>query len=306
MLEIINIYKSFGSHTILEDINLQISRGEVFGFLGPNGSGKTTTIRIILGLIRPDKGTVHINGYNIKEHFYKAITCVGAVVETPYFYNQLTGYQNISLVANLHPDVSKKSVHEVLEIVGLSKHSKSKVATYSLGMKQRLGIARALINDPKLIFLDEPMNGLDPQGMFEIRELIVNLARNNKKSFFITSHLLHEIEQVCDKIAVIQAGKVIEQGSVADLLGKTTEKIGIFTDSAEKAYQLIKNLDYVLDVKIIKNRLIAEINKGYSGKLNKILVNNEIEIDYIIPRKHSLEDYYLELTSGGNKDDRAN
>lgn len=303
MLELLNINKSFGPHTILQDINLQISRGEIFGFLGPNGSGKTTTIRIVLGLIRPDKGTVHINGYNIKTHFYQAISGVGAVVETPKFYTQLTGFQNISLIANLHPDVPQKRVHEVLELVGLAKHSQNKVATYSLGMKQRLGIARALINDPKLIFLDEPMNGLDPQGMFELRELIVDMAKNKNKTFFITSHLLHEIEQVSDKIAVIQAGKIIEQGRVADLLGKKTEEINIFTDSAEKAYQLIKNLDYVQNVKVVENGLWVQINKGYAGKLNKILVNNDIVIEYIIPRKHSLEDYYLELTSGGNEID---
>lgn len=300
MLELIAVHKSFGPHRVLEDINLHIARGEVFGFLGPNGAGKTTLIRIILGLVRPDHGTVRINGYNIHTDFYKAIACVGAVVETPKFYNQLTGRQNMALMANLHRDVPRQRIEEVLATVGLLKQANDKVATYSLGMKQRLGIARALVHNPRLVFLDEPMNGLDPQGMFEVRELIANMADHYRTAFFITSHLLHEIEQVCANIAVIQAGKIIRQGQVAALLGKQTEEVCVMTGSVAKACALLKDLDYVRHVHVGDGQLRVELNKGCSGQLNKALVHHDIDVDYIIPRQQSLEDFYLELMSEGS------
>ncbi len=229
ILEVADIHKSFGSKKVLNAVNIAVSPGEVFGFLGPNGAGKTTTVRVILGLVKPDQGTVMINGYNIKVSFKQGIASVGAVVETPRFYEFLSGYQNILLIANLHRNIPKRRTEEVLKITGLSERAQDLVGTYSLGMKQRLGIARALINDPKLIFLDEPMNGLDPQGIFEIRELIKRLANEQGTTFFLTSHLLHEVEQVCNRIAILNKGQLLIQGRVDDLLSNGSETVEIHT-----------------------------------------------------------------------------
>jgi len=209
VLEVFRINKSFGSKRVVSDLSFNVAKGDIFGFLGPNGAGKTTTIRMMLGLISIDSGSVKINGFDIRKNFSQAIGRVGAVVETPNFHLYLSGYRNLKLVANLHPEVPKSRIEEVLEIVGLASRAGDKVKTYSLGMKQRLGLARALLNQPSLVFLDEPTNGLDPQGIIEIREMISQLAIEQDITFFITSHQLHEVEQICNKVAILKEGRLL-------------------------------------------------------------------------------------------------
>ena len=235
ILDVVGIEKKFGRKKVLRGVSLHLQRGEVFGFLGPNGAGKTTLIRIILGLIRPEQGSVCINGYNITKNFKRAIAHVGAIVESPKFYPYLSGYQNMLLAKNLHPHIPESEIHEKLSAVGLADRGKDKVITYSLGMKQRLGIARALINNPKIVFLDEPMNGLDPQGMHDIRMLIKKLQREDDLTFFITSHLLHEVEQVCDTIAVLKEGRVVASGNIAELLHRDSEFVEVYTAKDRKS-----------------------------------------------------------------------
>jgi ABC-2 type transport system ATP-binding protein len=303
ILQVANVHKSFGSKKVLNEVNIDISPGEVFGFLGPNGAGKTTTVRVILSLVRPDQGTVMINGYNIKERFKQAIACVGAVVETPKFYLYLSGYQNILLMANLHRNIPRSRIEQVLKIAGLTERAQDPVGTYSLGMKQRLGIARALINDPKLIFLDEPMNGLDPQGIFEVRELIRRLANEQGTTFFLTSHLLHEVEQVCNRIAILNKGQILIQGSVDDLLANDSETVEIHTKETSRTQQALQEVAYIRRfTRLDEHRVIVEIDKGLSGRLNRHLINLGIEVEYLVPNNQSLENLYMELIQGDSYD----
>lgn len=199
-------------------------KGDIYGFLGRNGQGKTTTIRLITGLIFPDDGDITIDGHSLGDDFKKAISNVGAIVESPSFYGYLSGYDNLKLMANIIPGIRKDRIDEVLEIVRLSSRAKDKVKTYSLGMKQRLGIANALLSSPKLIILDEPTNGLDPQGMKEIKEMIVQLASERNITFFISSHLLHEVEQICNRVGIIENGKLLSEASLVELTQKAPGK----------------------------------------------------------------------------------
>ncbi|MDW7675502.1 MAG: ABC transporter ATP-binding protein, partial [Bacillota bacterium] len=197
----------------------------------------------------------------------------------------------------------KGRIFEVLELVGLADRAKDKVATYSLGMKQRLGIARALINNPKIVFLDEPMNGLDPQGMIEIRGLIKSLALGHNITFFITSHLLHEIEQVCSKIAIIKNGQVITEGRVDQLLSRDTERLELHTNKVAEACEVLKKASFIRAINPGRNKLLVEIERDHSTQLNELLVSKAIPVKYLIPLKESLEDYFIRLTNGGTAND---
>ena len=219
LLEVEGLSKKFGQHIIIDNISLNVMKGDIYGFLGRNGSGKTTTIRLITGLIYPDTGAININGYSLRTNFKMAISQIGAIVETPAFYSYLSGYENLSLMANLIPGFKKSQIDELLEIVGLREWSKNKYKTYSLGMKQRLGLANALLGDPKLVILDEPTNGLDPQGMKEMKETIVQLSLEKGITFFISSHLLHEVEQICNRVGIIKNGKMLAEGNLKELAG---------------------------------------------------------------------------------------
>lgn len=298
-MEVVKLNKSFRGKKVVTDLSFTVEEGDIFGFLGPNGAGKTTTIRMMLGLIHPDSGTVRINGHDIKNDFNHAISGVGAIVETPKFYPFMSAYQNLLLIANLHPELPRKRIDEVLEIVSLSKNTHEKVKNFSLGMKQRLGLARALLNYPKVVFLDEPMNGLDPQGMQENRGMICQLASEQDITFFITSHLLHEIEQTCNKVAILKEGKLVAQNSIKDMLNRETEMVEIRTKSAQAAANLLKTTDLVKSLELRTQGLWLQLNKGESGKVNQFLLSNQISVDYLIPINQSLEQLFLELTEGG-------
>jgi len=218
VLEVNGLKKDYDGRTVVDNVSFCVKEGEVLGFLGPNGAGKTTTIRMILSLVHADSGDVKICGYDVKKEFINAIKNVGAIVETPKFYEGLSGYKNLKLIANLHPEVKNERIEEVIQIVGLTDRIHDKVKKYSLGMKQRLGIGRALLHSPKLIILDEPTNGLDPKGIREIRELIKKLASSQKVSFMISSHLLSEIEQMCSSVLIIGNGKILKTGLVEELV----------------------------------------------------------------------------------------
>ncbi len=303
VIEFVNLCKSFNGKKIIDNISFNVEEGDVFGFLGPNGSGKTTTIRMLVNLIYPNEGTIKINGYDLKSDFYKAIEKVGAIVETPRFYPYMSGRKNLQLMANLINNMPKGRVDEVLEIVGLSSRAKDKVKTYSLGMKQRLGIANALLNNPMLVILDEPTNGLDPQGMKEIRDLVCELASKKNITFFISTHLLHEVEQICNKVAILHHGKIVSQGRVDDLLNVNYEVVEICTSSVEKTLSAIKNLDYVKGAEKSKKGVMAQIEIGYSVELNRHLIVNDIDVEYLIPHSKSLESFFIDITAGGERID---
>lgn len=303
ILEVRGISKSFKGRKIIDNLNLTVKRGDVFGFLGPNGSGKTTTIRMILRLIHTDGGTITINGYDVKNDFSRAIEKVGAIVEVPKFYGYLSGRKNLELTANLWGEDAKGRIDEVLELVGLSKRADDKFKTYSLGMKQRLGIANALVNNPSLVILDEPTNGLDPQGMKEIRDLVISLAREKNITFFISTHLLHEVELMCSRVAILSGGKIIAEGRVDELIEKDYETIEVCTSFIEEAEDLIKGFEYSKSYEKIARGFMVKLEKGKSGQLNQILTAKNIKVDYLIPHSHSLEDFFLETINGGDKND---
>ena len=293
VLALTDINKVFGNLHVLKDVSLTMDEGEVFGFLGPNGAGKTTLIRIILGLIHADGGQVLLNGFDIRHDFTKAIAQVGAVVETPKFFDNLTAYQNLILTKNLHSHVTKNEIERVLTLVGLEARADDKAGTYSLGMKQRLALGRAVLHSPKLVFLDEPMNGLDPQGMMEIRALIHTLKKQGI-SFFITSHLLHEVELVCDHIAIIKGGSIITSGHLQDLLYNDTETVELVTNQLDIATHSLKQVPFVKSITTLEKTLLVNLERGRSGELIQLLAKQEVNINYLIPKKHSLEEYFLD------------
>lgn len=301
ILEVSHINKSFGNKKVVSDLSFSVIQGDVFGFLGPNGAGKTTTIRMMLGLITMDSGSVYINGYDIKENFNRAISKVGAVVETPKFFPYLSGYHNLRIIAKLHPELPETRIDEVLEIVGLASRAKDKVKTYSLGMRQRLGLARALLNHPSLVFLDEPTNGLDPQGMIEIRAMISQLAIEQDITFFITSHLLYEVEQICNKVAILKDGKLIAQSPVKELLETQKEQVEIVTREVSKASRILQGSSSIQSIVSSANGLVVEIDKGLSSEINRLLVSQQVKVDYLIPSNQSLEQLFIEITEGGQE-----
>lgn len=218
-IECIQLTKKYGTFTAVDNLDLVVEKVQICGFLGPNGAGKTTTIRMIAGLIRPTSGTIKICGFDIQKNFHEAVKKIGVMLESPGFYSYLSAYQNLKILAEYSEltDFSKR-IDEVLKIVGLTERAKDKVSTYSRGMLQRLGIAQALLSDPEILILDEPTNGLDPAGIFEIRSLISQLSVYNNKTIFISSHLLKEVESLCNQVVIINNGKIIGAGSMEKLL----------------------------------------------------------------------------------------
>lgn len=222
-----NLSKKFKTKYAVEDVNMTISQGDIYGFLGPNGAGKTTSIKMMLGFLSPTCGDVIINGKSIKNDKIKALESVGAMVEEPRFHENLSGRKNLQLIAELYGEKAKNRVDEVLEIVEMMDAADKKVKKYSLGMKQRLGIARAFINDPEIMILDEPTNGLDPYGMKSIRELIIKLAKNYNKTFIVSTHLLNEVEQMCNKVGIIHNGNLIKETDMEQLKQEKSDDISL-------------------------------------------------------------------------------
>ena len=213
-----DLSKIYKNNRGIQSLNLEIERGEIFGFLGPNGAGKTTTMKIMVGLMKADKGDVKINGYSISNEYENAMKDIGCIVENVTPFSYLSAYENMQLCGRFHNEVNGTRIDECLEITGLIKYKNEKIKNYSLGMKQRLGIAMAILSNPKIIILDEPFNGLDVEGMVEMRELIINLSKKNKTTFFISSHLIHDIELTCDKVGILYGGKLISVEKTSNIL----------------------------------------------------------------------------------------
>lgn len=288
-----NVTKKIGSKTIIDRLTLDIPAGQVFGFLGPNGSGKTTTIRMMVGLMSITEGDIVISGSSIRTDFEKAIAHIGAIVENPEMYKFLTGYQNMVHYARMS-GVSKERINEAVALVGLENRIHDKVKTYSLGMRQRLGVAQAILQRPKLLILDEPTNGLDPQGIRELRDYLRVLAREEGTTVFVSSHLLSEMELMCDTVAIIQSGKLIDVRSlkVEDLEGQYAET-GFEVSEPERALELVGA------GRLEESRLIVTVNREQIADLNSRLVAAGIKVYGIQVLTRSLEDQFLEMTGGG-------
>jgi len=236
IVQIKNVTKKIGKKVIIDDLTFDVHSGEVFGFLGPNGAGKTTTIKMILGLMSITKGEIYIEGSNVEKDFEKAIARVGGIIENPDLYKYLTGYQNLVHFWRMYPDVKRERIDEVIKIVGLDKRIHDKIKTYSLGMRQRLGVAQALINSPKLLVLDEPTNGLDPAGIHELRTHLRTLAKEENVAIMVSSHLLSEMELMCDRVGIIQNGKLVGIQDMREMLDDVDDSvISLIVTPIEKA-----------------------------------------------------------------------
>jgi len=295
ILQCENLKKKFGRKEILKGVSLDAKAGDILGFIGPNGAGKTTTIKLILGLQSITGGTVKINGYDIEKEFVKAIKRVGTIVESPDLYMYMSGYDNLKLIANMYKDISKERIDEVIKLVGLENRIKDKVSKYSLGMRQRLGIAQAILHKPNLLVLDEPTNGLDPEGIKQVKDLIVKLAKEEKMAVLISSHNLLELESFCTKVTIIKNGEVIENTSMEQAKKLNKDSCYKFEiDDIKKAIEIIKEETKVIDDKNIK----IYIDKQKVPEVIRKLVEEDVKIYKVCEEEVSLEDAFLKKTGG--------
>jgi ABC-type multidrug transport system ATPase subunit len=297
IVQVSGLSKKFRGNTVVDGLSFTVNEGDVYGFLGQNGAGKSTTIRMLLTLVAPSSGEIKLFGMNLMRERKKILKQIGAVIEKPDLYKYLTGYENLSLFARMSGvRVNKNELIRQLDMVGIADRARDKVRTYSQGMKQRLGIAVALIHDPRLIILDEPTNGLDPQGIADMRNLILHLSRHLHKTIIVSSHLLNEIEQVSTRMLIIDKGKKMVEGEVSALIdpGKTIVEAEV--SDPEAAATLLGSTVWAANLRsTTATSLVFRLSKNQIPELNKEMVNRGINI-LSIQAKNSLEDYFLSLT----------
>lgn len=297
ILKVEKLCKKVGKKEILKNVSFQIDEGDILAFIGPNGAGKTTTIKCILGLQRLTKGSITINGYDIEKDFVKAISHVGCLVESPDVYMYLTGMENLKIQAQMYKNVVMDDILRVVELVGLEQVIYDKVSKYSLGMRERLGIAISLLNNPKLLVLDEPTNGLDPEGIKDLRVLLKRLAKTGV-GILISSHNLSELESFCNRVCIISKGKILEEASIEELKKMDEARYVLKVEDSKKAKEYLTNLDKVLD------RQHIEVFKDEEevAEFIALLVKYDIKVYEVIREKLTLEEAFMKK-SGGNKID---
>lgn len=298
LLEVKKLNKSFGKKQVLKDVSFSLNEGEILGFIGPNGSGKTTTIKCILGLQSINSGNVSINGYDIVKDFSKAISRVGAIVESPDMYMYLSGKKNLEMIARMYKGITKERIDEVIKLVGLEARIKDKVSKYSLGMRQRLGIAAALIHNPNLLILDEPTNGLDPEGIKELRSLLKSLAKKNNVGILISSHNLAELESFCSNVCIIKNGEIIESTSVKEAKKTDATSYIISLNSTDGIEEYLEEKDSIVE----KNTIRVYKDKEDVSEYIKLLLDKGFKIYEFKLEMLTLEDAFLKK-AGGNKID---
>lgn len=298
VLEVNNVYKSLGKRQVIKGIDFSIEEGEIFGFLGPNGAGKTTTIKMIVGLIGIDKGTISIDGADIVKNGIKARENLGAVVENPEMYNYLSGMANLKMIAEIRK-IPKKDILDIVELVDLTDRIHDKVGKYSLGMKQRLGLACALMGKPKLLILDEPTNGLDPSGIIDFRNIVKKAVSELKTSVFISSHILSEVQQLCTRVAFINHGEIKSMESLNGSMDGEFDKINIVVNSLNSIVGLLQKFDTIRKVQENGNQYFVVADKGSTSKIIKQLVEKDIEIQEVYHKQNNLEQRYMELLKRG-------
>jgi ABC-2 type transport system ATP-binding protein len=300
-IETVGLTKRFAERTALDGINLQVPRGCAFGFLGPNGAGKTTIIRTLLGLTHASAGSMHMLGHPVPAERAQALQRVGAIVEEPRFHLYLTGRENLRLVAAVRGPQARELIDPALARVGLSERAEEKVKSYSMGMRQRLGVARCLLADPLLLILDEPTNGLDPGGIQEFREMIRGMVEQEGRTVFISSHLLDEVEKTCDAAAIVDRGKIVTQGAIADLAagGDVRHELIVGVDDAELALSTLKASELVLEARPSDEglRVVLSGSPQTAAQLNETLVRAGVGVMRLEPVRHSLEQRFLQITS---------
>lgn len=309
ILSIKNLNKSFGSKHIIKNVSFDVYAGEILGFLGPNGSGKTTTIKMIMGFLFPDSGDINICGFDVKKDYEKAMNLVGGIVENPEMYKDMTGMQNLHMYGRLHDGVTAERIKEVVEIVGMQARANEKIKKYSLGMKQRIGVAQAILHRPRLLILDEPTNGLDPAGIKELRDILKKLAHEENVAVLVSSHMLAEMELMCDRVAIIDNGKILDVKPIEDILhmvaNQETYRFELDFGCFELAEEVIASAygnEVINGSEQLENGHIAinvVVDLETIPAINKLLVDNNIAVYAIGRIENSLEDAFIEITGGG-------
>jgi ABC-type multidrug transport system ATPase subunit len=296
IIDVQHLAKSFGSFEAVKDVSFSVQRGDVFGFLGPNGAGKSTTIRCMMSLITPDKGSIELFGKSLQMHRKDILRNIGSIIEKPDFYKYLSAEKNLEIFARVSgAEVSKIEIQEMLEFVGLANRGRHKVGGFSHGMKQRLGIAQTLLHKPELIILDEPTTGLDPQGIIEVRNLILRLKNEQNKTILLSSHQLSEIELIANRMVIINQGKSIVEGNVQDLLQAEEIVVKVAVDDSEKAMRCIAQLEYAQNLEVINSTEIEVLmKKNEIAAFNKFLVQHDVAVFSLEP-KRKLEDYFIKI-----------
>jgi ABC-2 type transport system ATP-binding protein len=286
--------KRYGKRLAVDGLDLEVGRGQIFGFLGPNGAGKSTTIRLLLGLLQPNGGEAWVLGARVPSERLRTAGRVGALAESPAFYDHLSGRKNLELLARLSGGCPRSRVDEVLELVGLTDRQRDRVAAYSHGMRQRLGIAQALLPKPELVILDEPATGLDPQGLAEVRELMRHLRDEEGMTIFLSSHLLHEVELICTDVGVVAQGRLIRRGTVEELLRRPESHVEVTVDDAARAAQVAAPLPFVVGAEVVDGQLHVNLT-GDPADLNAALVTAGLRVSALTPARSTLEEIYLTL-----------
>lgn len=303
VLRINNLHKWFGNKKIIDDLSLEVYSGEVFGFLGPNGAGKTTTIKMIMGFLDIDYGEIFLNGVDLRKDFEKAMSNIGGIVENPEMYKDISGFTNLKMYARLQRNISNDRINEVVKLVGMEKRVHEKVKNYSLGMKQRIGLAQAILHKPKILILDEPTNGLDPAGIKELRDILKDLAHEENVAVFVSSHLLSEMELMCDRFGIINNGKLVGVKTIEEMQLQASGGMSVYrftVKPVDKALELIR-AQYSEKIKSSTESYIdIAVDSDDVMKINALFATNAIGIAGVAKIETSLEDAFMDITGGGN------
>lgn len=302
LLQIRKLTKKIGSKVIVDNVTLDMEKGEILGLLGPNGAGKTTTIRMIVGLMSKSEGQVLIEGTDAQTHFEQAMKHVGVIVENPDLYKYLSGYDNILHFSRMASGVTETRIQEIIALVGLEHSIHDKVSTYSLGMRQRLGLAVALVHQPSLLVLDEPTNGLDPAGIRELRGHLRRLAQEEGVGIMISSHLMSEMEMMCDRVAILQKGKLVGIHKISDMTEEAQTQVRFEVDRPDLAVQILQSLMSGEEITTDQQHIQVRINKARIPEINQKLMNAGINVYGVHTVKKTLEDKFIEITVAGGED----
>ena len=295
-----NLTKSYKGKVVVDKVNLHVKKGEIYGFVGPNGAGKSTVMKMLLNLVRPDSGEIYIFGEKMDDKNYECLKRIGCIIENPYFYEKMTGLQNLELHCDYMGYHNRRRIKDVLELVNLQNIEGKAVSQYSLGMKQRLAIARAILAKPELLILDEPITALDPEGIKEMRLLFGRLHQDYGATIFISSHILSEVEQIADRIGVIAGGKLLKEISIQEVHEYQTEYIEIDTDNVKQAACLLEQDERLSHFDVVDDTIIRIYSTVVSGKeISALLVKNGVGLESIGRKENSLEDYFFQLTEEG-------
>ena len=296
VLEVNNLTKKYKERYAVDNVSFEIIEGEIFGLIGPNGAGKTTIIKMITGLAKPTDGKIFIDGISLNNHFEKAISRLGGIIETPDLYQYMSGMENLKFFASLYPNITQQKINEIVKLVGMEKRIHDKVRNYSLGMKQRVGIAQALLNDPKILILDEPTNGLDPNGIKDMRKFLIGLARKKKISILVSSHILSEMEQLCDTVAIIDGGKILQIKTIEQIKRGLQEgqKVCIKVDYPNYAGKLVI-LKYRVPVSLAGKTIMFNIDDNRIPEVTAMLMKEGVSIFGVNTITKSLEEVFTEM-----------